>query len=58
MNTIVYHDSITLAMRARRPKPDETVTYKAIDEWDVDANEQFDNVINLATKPLTNDFLQ
>lgn len=47
---IVYHNDETAAKRGYRPRPDETVAYRAIRQWDEFENAKFDQVINLATE--------
>jgi hypothetical protein len=49
MNTIVYHNTEKEARRARRPRPNETVSYRAKNQWNPDVNETFDEVIDLST---------
>lgn len=46
---IVYHDTETLASRARRPRTGETVGYRAIADFDEKYNATFDEVIDLST---------
>lgn len=46
---IVYHDTETLASRARRPQTGETIGYRAIDDFDETYNSLFDEVIDLST---------
>lgn len=46
---IVYHDTETLANRARIGKPGDTVGYRSIGDWCEKENEKFDEVINLST---------
>jgi hypothetical protein len=46
---IVYHDNETLASRGYKPRPNETVGYRAIKDWDDDLNDTFDEVIDLST---------
>jgi len=49
---VVYHDTETLAKRGRRGRPGETLTYRSIKDWDeTDNDENFDEVVDLATKP-------
>lgn len=47
---LVYHDTTTLASRARKPQVGETVGYAAISDFDPEVNKTFDEVINLSTK--------
>lgn len=47
---IVYHDTTTLASRARKPAPGETIGYAAISDFDESVNATFDQVINLSTQ--------
>lgn len=49
MRTVVYHDTETLARRARRTRVGETVTYRSIKEWDEKDHDKFDEVVNLST---------
>ncbi len=51
---IIYHDTETLASRARRPAPGETIGYRAIADFDPKYNATFDEVIDLSTKSLPN----
>lgn len=46
---LVYHDTTTLASRARKPRTGETVGYRAIADFDEEVNATFDEVINLST---------
>lgn len=46
---LVYHDTTTLASRARKPAPGETIGYRAIADFDPEVNATFDVVINLST---------
>ena len=46
---IVYHDTETLARRARKPRPRETVAHRSIKDWDEKENETFDEVVDLST---------
>lgn len=46
---IVYHDSEGLAKRSRRGRPGETIAYRSIKQWDEDANEEFDEVLDFST---------
>lgn len=49
---LVYHDTTTLASRARKPQVGETVGYRAIADFDPEVNKTFDEVINLSTTDL------
>jgi hypothetical protein len=46
---IVYHDTETLASRARKPAPGETIGYRAKADFDEAFNATFDKVIDLST---------
>lgn len=48
---IVYHDTETLAHRAHRSRPDQTVAYRSVKQWSDEENERYDEVIDLSTKP-------
>lgn len=48
---IVYHDTETLASRARRPVEGETIGYRAIADWNEELNATFDEVLNLSSVP-------
>ena len=50
---LVYHDNETLASRSHRPRPGETVGYRAIAEWDEKLNKTFDEIINLSSQTVT-----
>ena len=45
---IVYHDTETLASRARKPAPGETIGYRAKADFDDKINATFDEVIDLS----------
>lgn len=49
---LVYHDTETLASRARKPHTGETIGYRAISDFDEKVNATFDEVINLSTQSL------
>ena len=46
---VIYHDTVTLARRARRPGPGETIGYRAIADWNDEENKSFDEVVDLST---------
>ena len=48
MNIIVYHDTETLAKRAYRPKPGQTVFYQSIYFWNEEVNEKYDKVLDFS----------
>ncbi len=50
MKIIVYHDTETLASRARKPAEGETIGYRSIDDFDKAYNSEFDQVLDLSTK--------
>lgn len=52
---LVYHDTTTLATRARKPRPGETVGYAAIADFDPERNATFDEVIDLSSPKQTSD---
>lgn len=47
---LVYHDTTTLASRARKPAVGETIGYRAIADFDPEVNKTFDVVIDLSTE--------
>jgi len=47
MKTVVYHETATLASRARKPKTGEQVFYKSIKDFDEKENAKYDEVIVL-----------
>ena len=51
---LVYHDTTTLASRARKPKVGETIGYAAKADFDEKINATFDEVVDLSTKSLPN----
>lgn len=48
---IVYAQTETKASRGRRPRTGETVSYRAIVDYDEKANEDYDEVIMLCELP-------